>query len=246
MKGSTGEGNRSGQDARATKVLVVLPARNEEKSIGAVLDRIQELYPQLPVLVIDDASSDSTAAVVESRPAVLLIRLPFWMGYGGALQTAYKYAVREGYDAVVQLDADGQHDPSSIAALLSHLPQTDVVVGSRFLQSDYPMSRFRRAGCRLLSWMAQRLTGMRVSDPTSGFQALNAKALQIAVQDHYPLDYPDIDVLILMHRYHLRVIEVPVTMYHAEQKVGMHEGLQVWYYAVKMMISIFVMMIRKA
>ena len=229
------------------KILLVLPARNEAENIGRVLDRICALYPQHPVLVVNDASGDATGAIVEKYPAVSLIQLPFWMGYGGALQTAYKYAYRNGYDAVVQLDADGQHDPSSIQSLLDHIPEADLVVGSRFLaRNQYKMPVVRRLGCFFLSQIGKRLTGMEITDPTSGFQALNRKALGIAIQDYYPMDYPDLDVLILMHRFRLKVMEIPVTMHPSEGKAGMHEGLQVWYYAFKMILSIFVMMLRKA
>jgi hypothetical protein len=169
------------------------------------------------------------------------------MGYGGALQTAYKYAFRNGFDALIQMDADGQHDPKSIANLLEHLNDADVVVGSRFLeQTSYPMSPLRRLGCRLLSCIGQTLVGIRITDPTSGFQALSRKALGIAIQDYYPMDYPDLDVLILMHRFQLKVAEIPVKMYPAADKTGMHEGLQVWYYAFKMILSILVMILRKS
>lgn len=230
------------------KTLIVLPARDEERNIGAVLDCIAELYPELPVLVVNDASRDSTARVVETRPWIMLINLPFWMGYGGALQTAYKYALQEGYDGVVQLDADGQHDPASIRELIGGLEKADVVVGSRFLggTTRYTMSLVRRFGCYMLSWTTQLLTGMRITDPTSGFQALGRKALRVAVQDHYPLDYPDVDVLILMNRYKLTVIEIPVVMHPSIEKHGMHQGLAVWYYGLKMMLSMFVMMLRRA
>src|SRR6187401_2670723 len=115
------------------KTLIVLPARNEEQTIGNVLDQISALHPDIPVLVVDDASQDATVAIVQQHPEVSLIHLPFWMGYGGALQTAYKYAYRSGFDALIQMDADGQHDPKSIANLLEHLNHADVVVGSRFL-----------------------------------------------------------------------------------------------------------------
>lgn len=229
------------------KILVVLPARNEAENIGGVLDRILSLYPQYPVLIVDDASGDATAAIVAQYDSVSLIRLAFWMGYGGALQTAYKYAYRNGYDAVVQLDADGQHDPASIQALLDHIQQADLVVGSRFLtQNQYRMPLIRRLGCSVLSYIGKHLTGMEITDPTSGFQALNRKALGIAIQDYYPMDYPDLDVIILMHRFRLKVIEIPVIMHPSQGKTGMHEGLQVWYYAFKMILSIFVMMLRKA
>ncbi len=229
------------------KILIVLPARNEEENIGSVLDTICALYPQHPVLVVNDASGDATAAIVQKRPAVSLIQLPFWMGYGGALQTAYKYAHRNEYDAIVQLDADGQHDPTSIQFLIDRIPEADLVLGSRFLkQNQYTMPWIRRAGCYLLSQIGKSLTGMSITDPTSGFQALNRKALGIAIQDYYPMDYPDLDVLILMHRFQLKVMEIPVVMRPAKGKTGMHEGLQVWYYAFKMILSIFVMMLRKA
>jgi glycosyltransferase involved in cell wall biosynthesis len=229
------------------KMLLVLPARNEAENIGRVLDRICSLYPQYPVLVVDDASGDATAAIVREHQTVSLIQLPFWMGYGGALQTAYKYAYRNGYDAVVQLDADGQHDPASIQSLLDHIQEADLIVGSRFLtRNQYKMALVRRLGCSVLSYIGKKLTGMEITDPTSGFQALNRKALGIAIQDYYPMDYPDLDVLILMHRFRLKVMEIPVIMHRSEGKTGMHEGLQVWYYAFKMILSIFVMMLRKA
>lgn len=230
------------------KTLVVMPARNEARDIGAVLDRTLELYPNLSVLVVNDHSSDATSKIARSRPRISVIDLPFWIGYGGALQTAYKFALRNGYDSVLQLDADGQHDPADISELLQHLDRADVVIGSRFLDtgSRYRMLPARRLGCYVLSWAAQLLTGMRITDPTSGFQALNRKALEIAIQDHYPLDYPDIDVLIMMDRYKLKVVEVPVVMHAAEDKHGMHEGVQVWYYGLKMLLSVFVMMLRKA
>jgi glycosyltransferase involved in cell wall biosynthesis len=229
------------------KILLVLPARNEAENIGRVLEHICELYPQHPILVVNDASGDATAEIVRKYQTVSLIQLPFWMGYGGALQTAYKYAYRNGYDAIVQLDADGQHDPTSIQSLLDHVPQADLVVGSRFLaRIQYKMPLIRRWGCSVLSYIGKRLTGIEITDPTSGFQALNRKALGIAVQDYYPMDYPDLDVLILMHRFRLKVMEIPVIMHPSKGKTGMHEGLQVWYYAFKMILSIFVMMLRKA
>src|SRR3972149_11422348 len=225
------------------KALVLIPARNEDENIGAVLDRISSLYPQLPVLVVDDASTDGTARVVKAHSCVSLIELPFWMGYGGALQAGYKYALAHGYGAVAQLDGDGQHDPVSIGELLANLQEADVVVGSRFLQQDlrYRMPAVRRLGCHFLSWLTKGLTGMTITDPTSGYQALNREALAIAVEDHYPLDYPDVDVLILMHRYKLKVKEIPVRMHPSPAKPRMHEGLQVWYYGIKMFLSVLVM-----
>lgn len=225
---------------------MLLPARNEESNIGGVLDRIAQLYPQLPVLVVNDGSTDATPSIVRSRQNVTLLNLPVWLGYGGALQAGYKYALRHGYDAVIQMDSDGQHDPAYIEVLLTKLEAADVVVGSRFLSGQpYRMSAIRRLGCYLLSF-AGRLAGIKISDPTSGFQGLRRNALMVAVEDHYPVDYPDIDVLMLMAHSRLRVIEVPVQMYPIEDRKGMHAGFQVLYYGLKMFLSILVMKLRKA
>jgi glycosyltransferase involved in cell wall biosynthesis len=233
---------------RSKKTLIALPARNEQNNIGGVLSKLLRLYPYAEILVVNDCSNDSTAEIVRSFPSIKLINLPFWMGYGGALQTAYKYALRNEFNCLVQMDADGQHDPADVIRLLEHVEDADIVVGSRFVNgsTSYKMPMVRRLGCRALSIMGYLLTGMRIADPTSGFQALNHHALQIACDDHYPLDYPDIDVLILMHRRRLRVKEIPVQMYLAEEKHGMHTGLQVWYYAIKMTLSMIVIMLRKA
>jgi glycosyltransferase involved in cell wall biosynthesis len=230
------------------KTLIVLPARNEEAHIGQVLSQLVEMYPEAGILVINDASSDRTSEIVRQFSSVNLIELPFWMGYGGALQTGYKYALANGYERVVQMDADEQHDPSEVSKLLQNHAEADIVIGSRFKDSStkYRMPFIRKFGCRSLSFIGWLLTGLKITDPTSGFQMLNHRALQIACEDHYPLDYPDLDVLILMQRRDLRVSEVPVVMHLSNEKDGMHAGIQVWYYAVKMLLSMFVMMLRKA
>lgn len=233
---------------RFEKILILLPARNEEMHIGKVLSELIEIYPEATILVVDDNSSDRTSAIVRQFQSVILIRLPFWMGYGAALQTGYKYALANGYLRVVQMDADGQHDPSGVGKLLENSSDADVIIGSRFNDStmNYRMPLIRKLGCRSLSLIGWLLTGLKITDPTSGFQTLNQRALQIACEDHYPLDYPDLDVLILMQRRDLRILEVPVVMHLSDQKDGMHAGIQVWYYAVKMLLSMFVMMLRKA
>jgi glycosyltransferase involved in cell wall biosynthesis len=230
------------------KTLILLPARNEEIHIGKVLSELLEMYPQAAILVVNDNSSDRTSTVVRQFPSVILIELPFWMGYGGALQTGYKYALANGYEKVIQMDADGQHDPVGVCKLLEKSSEADIVIGSRFMDPSikYRMPLIRKLGCRTLSLIGWLLTGLKITDPTSGFQVLNHRALQIACKDHYPLDYPDLDVLILMQRHELRVMEVPVVMHLSDEKEGMHAGIQVWYYAIKMLLSMFVMMLRKA
>lgn len=230
------------------KTLILLPARNEELHIGKVLSQLSEMYPEVTILVVNDNSSDRTSAIVRQFHNVILIELPFWMGYGGALQTGYKYALANGFERVVQMDADGQHDASGVYSLLQNSTDADIIIGSRFKDStsNYKMPLILKLGCRSLSLIGWMLTGLKITDPTSGFQLLNRRALQIACEDHYPLDYPDLDVLILMQRHDLRVVEVPVVMHLSDEKGGMHAGIQVWYYAVKMLLSMFVMMLRKA
>src|SRR5262245_40829897 len=128
------------------KTLILLPARNEEIHIGKVLSELLEMYPQAAILVVNDHSSDRTSTIVRQFPSVILIELPFWMGYGGALQTGYKYALANGYQRIVQMDADGQHDPTGVYKLLENSGEADIVVGSRFMDSaiKYRMPLIRK------------------------------------------------------------------------------------------------------
>src|SRR5574341_1795212 len=153
--------------------LVVVPAFNEAGAIGKVIEGIRATDPRLPILVVDDGSADDTAAVARHAGAHV-VRLPFNLGYGSALQTGYKYALREGYDCVVQLDGDGQHEPADIPRLLAPLARdaADVALGSRFLgEAGYRPGVARRAGMGLFRGLAFLLTGARFSDVTSGYQA---------------------------------------------------------------------------
>jgi glycosyltransferase involved in cell wall biosynthesis len=226
--------------------LVVIPAFNEAAAIGKVLDGIRSVDPRLPVLVVDDGSTDDTAGVA-CRGGARVARLPVNLGYGWALQTGYKYALREGYDCVVQLDGDGQHEPADIPNLLAALErrETDVAIGSRFLgDPTYRTGMARRLGMRLFGLLALALAGTRFTDVTSGFQALNRDVLDFFAAERYPADYPDADVLVMLTRAGFRVVEVPVRMYPKAGGRSMHAGLRPAYYVFKMVLSLLMTQLR--
>lgn len=228
------------------RVLAIIPAYNEEAQIGKVVSATSSHVDD--VLVVDDGSSDRTANLAELAGAKVL-RLPFNLGYGAALETGYIYAQRKGYDAIVQLDADGQHDPASIESLLEPIfsEKADVVIGSRFLngKSSYKPGVFRFAGIKFFSWFTKLLTGENLTDPTSGYQALGKEALRFALLADFPDDFPDADVLVAMKRGGIRIMEVPVSMKQREDGSGMHSGITPLYYIFKMTLSMILALLRK-
>ena len=228
-------------------LLILMPAYNEAGRVGHVVRAVREVLPEADVLVIDDGSSDDTAA--ESAAAgALVVTLPLNSGYGAALQTGYKYAVRGGYEIVGQIDADGQHDASFLRAMLAALEEheADVVIGSRFLGKDghYKPSRARAVGIALFGRIASTVTRQHITDPTSGFQVMRVPVARFFCSDVYPSDYPDADILILLHRSGFRVSEVPVQMHASPVGKSMHKGHRSIYYVYKMMLSILVTVLR--
>jgi glycosyltransferase involved in cell wall biosynthesis len=224
----------------------VIPAYNESERVGGVINDVSTALPGADVLVVDDGSADSTSEVAVAAGASVA-RLPVNLGYGAALQTGYKYAVRNGYAIVGQLDADGQHDGGQFPKLLEQLdsPDIDVVVGSRFLDRDghYNAGAARKVGIGLFASIASTVTRQHVSDPTSGFQAMRISVARFFCGEVYPADYPDADILILLHRSGFRIQEVPVTMRPSPGQ-SMHRGHRSLYYVYKMMLSIVVTMLR--
>ena len=235
------------------KSLLLIPAYNEEGRIAAVIRGVKDMYPTLPVVVINDGSHDATASRAAEAGA-RVISHPYNLGYGVALQTGYKYALMEGYDAIAQMDGDGQHDPTYIRVLLDAVlgGGTDVAIGSRFLASPderrdrapYRASLARRSGMKLFGTIASLIIRQKVTDPTSGYQAMNAGVLEWVSSDKFPWDYPDADVIIMLHRAGFRIREVPVQMYALPEKKSMHSGLKPIYYVFKMFLSILVTLMR--
>jgi len=229
------------------KTLVIIPAFNEESSLPGVIASIRKSLPETHILVVNDGSRDRTAQAATTAGAMVL-NLCMNMGYGVALQTGYKYAMRKGYTFAAQMDADGQHEPRDLALLLETVRsgEADLALGSRFLdRKSYRAPLARRAGMLLFRTLTSLLIRQHITDPTSGCQALNRKTIRFYASDVFPVDYPDADVLLMVHRAGLRIRELPVRMYVADDAHSMHSGLQPVYYIFKMFLSIAVTLLRK-
>jgi glycosyltransferase involved in cell wall biosynthesis len=226
--------------------IVIIPAYNEEKRVAAVVAGVCSSVPDATVVIIDDCSRDETATTARAAGAIVVSH-PFNMGYGAAIQTGYKYARDKGYDYLVQLDADGQHDPSCIPALLAPViaGDADIAIGSRFLGNSYRPSLSRRLGMALFRRIVIMSTGTSVTDTTSGFQAFNRDVICFFATDIFPVDYPDADMLIMLHRAGFRMTEVPVRMFENSEGKSMHSGLKPLYYIFKMLLSICVTLMRE-
>ena len=223
-----------------------MPALNEEASVGAVVDEIRAVDPSFDVLVVDDGSTDATAAVAAARGA-RIVSLPFNLGIGGAMQTGYRFALERGYDLAVQVDGDGQHDPAELPALLAPLlaGEADLVVGSRFAgRGLYRAPLSRRAGMRLFAWTASRMARQPLTDTTSGFRAVNQRGIALFA-DEYPHDYPEVEAVVTVARARLRVTEVPVAMRlrtGGRSSIGTLSGP---YYVVKVLVAMLVGLLRR-
>ena len=230
------------QEAVSPQTLIIVPACNEQGRIGNVLQGIRDLGLDADLLVVDDGSNDQTAREAASHGATVA-RHPFNLGYGSALLTGYLFARKHGYKRIVQLDGDGQHDPACIPDLLATLHNgNDVVIGSRYLGDDAPRTSWaRRIGSRMFAWIVSTWTGVRITDPTSGFQAITARALSELAHAGFPEDYPDADVLIYLSRAGCRLTEIPVKMYERKGGVSMHGGRKAAYYFYRMLLSLSLM-----
>jgi glycosyltransferase involved in cell wall biosynthesis len=227
--------------------VAIVPAFDEEQSVGRVIDELRAFDAELDVVVVDDGSHDGTAAVARARGARVL-RLPFNLGIGGAVQTGFRYAFEHDYDIAVRVDGDGQHDPSQLPLILGPVlaGEADIAVGSRFAAAGegYRSSRSRRAGIRLLAWVVSRIVRRRVTDTTSGFQALNRKAIALFARD-YPHDYPEVEATVMVFRHRLRAVEVPVSMRERGGGRSSITALRAVYYMVKVLLALFVGLFRR-
>ena len=198
----------------AASVLVAIPAWNEQASIAAVIGKVKDHRPQADVLVVDDGSTDQTALVAQEAGATV-VSLPFNVGVGGAMRTAFLHAKREGYRSLVQVDADGQHDPADLNRVLDGLTEADIVVGTRFHpDSMYFVGGPRRWAMILLSKALSRMNRGSITDPTSGFRSAGPRAIELFAVE-YPADYlgDTVGSLAIAIRHDLVIHETPVTMY---------------------------------
>ncbi|MGZ4438887.1 MAG: glycosyltransferase family 2 protein, partial [Gaiellaceae bacterium] len=202
--------------------------------MAAVVGEIRAADPEFDIVVVDDGSTDRTAGIAEAE-GVAVIRLPFNLGIGGAVQTGYQYARDNGFDVAVQVDGDGQHDPREISGLLAPLleDRADMVVGTRFAAGGgYRGTRLRRVGIRIFAGVVSILVRARVTDTTSGFRAVNRRTICLFAID-YPHDYPEVEATVLAVRHGLRVVEVPVQMRVRESGSSSITALRSVYYMVK-------------
>lgn len=195
------------------QTLIVMPAFNEEAAVGAVIAEVKAKLPGVAILVVDDASTDSTRAVARAAGA-MVATLPFNLGVGGAMRVGFRYGLENGYQAVIQIDADGQHDPASVPALLEALDSADLVLGARFAgEGSYSMKGPRRWASAVLAAILSRTSRAKLTDTTSGFRASGPRAIRIFAR-HYPAEYlgDTIESLVLASRAGLTVRQVPVAM----------------------------------
>lgn len=229
------------------RALAIVPAFNEELAVGSLIAEIKAFDPSLEVLVVDDASTDGTAAAARAAGA-RVVTLPFNLGIGGAVQTGLRVADGEGYELVVRLDGDGQHDPAELGPLIEAIEsgRADIAVGSRFVgaQGEYRPSLSRRAGIVWFARLVSLLGGQRVTDTTSGFQALNRRTIALLARD-LPTDYPEVEGTLLVVRNKLRHEELPARMRVREHGVSSITILRSAYYLVKVTLALLVARLRR-
>jgi glycosyltransferase involved in cell wall biosynthesis len=236
--------------SRRVRLLVVVPALNEERAIAPLLDELpqvgKDLGARLEVVVIDDGSSDRTAEVALQRGA-RVVRLCRNLGIGGAVQTGLRMALREGFDGAVQMDGDGQHPPGELVKLLAPLqaaPPPDLVVGTRYRERQgWSSTWLRRFGSWWLKWVIWAMTGTRPSDPTSGYRFYGPRALELFDRT-YPYDYPEPEALAIALAARLRVTEVPVVMRERQAGASSIAGLRAPYYMLKVTLAVMLAYVR--
>jgi glycosyltransferase involved in cell wall biosynthesis len=222
------------------RVLVVIPAWNEAGNLQAVVEELRALRPADDVVVVDDGSTDATGRVAREAGCRVL-ELSFNLGYGAAVQAGVKYALRHAYPVVVTFDADGQHDPADIAGLVQAVQSgADLVVGSRVAgPGAFHGSVVRQMGRRLFALLARALTGLALTDPTSGLKALGPRAQSLFALARFPDRFPDADALVLAKRARLRVEERPARMRSSRNRHSMHDGNAIAY-TFNMLFSLLV------
>jgi hypothetical protein len=227
--------------------IAVVPAYNEERNIGRVVAELKEYDPDLDVVVVSDGSLDRTQDVAREAGAKVL-QLPFNLGIGGAVQTGFRYAWENGYDLAVRCDGDGQHIPAELPKVIAPVAagDADIAIGSRFVANGgYQSSATRRVGIRLLALVVSAIARQRVTDATSGFQALNRRALELFAAD-YPHDYPEVEGMVMTIKHRLRLVEVPVEMRERAHGRSSITALRSIYYMVKVLTALFVGLFRRS
>lgn len=229
------------------RVLIIVPAYNESRAIGKLIEEIRAVHPDFTALVVDDGSRDNTAEEA-IKAGAHVIRLPYNLGIGGAVQTGYKFAEREGYDATVQIDGDAQHDPRYLNAILEPVlsGRLDLCIGSRFLTGDtgFKSTFTRRIGIRFFSLLLKTLTGVPLTDPTSGFRA-TGKRLIPCYASYYPVDFPEPEAIQMAKRLGAKIGEVPVSMRKRLGGISSIRFAKTMYYMIKVTLAILIDTLKK-
>jgi glycosyltransferase involved in cell wall biosynthesis len=228
------------------RVLIVIPAWNEQASIADVIREVRGELPGVGVLVVDDGSTDHTAATAAEAGATVA-RLPYNLGVGGAMRLGYRYGYENGYDVVVQVDADGQHDPRYVPKLVDALDEADFVIGARFAgEGDYAVRGPRRWAMTMLSAVLSRLARTRLNDTTSGFRAANRRTVELLAH-WYPVEYlgDTIEVLVRLLRNGYRIRQVPVTMRLRQAGTSSHSPVKSTIYLARALFILLLSMVRK-
>jgi glycosyltransferase involved in cell wall biosynthesis len=221
--------------------LALVPAYNEAATVAKVVRALQRETPGLDVVVVDDGSTDQTRLRAEEAGAKVL-RLPFNLGIGGAVQAGFTYAQENGYDYMVQVDGDGQHDPTQIKLLFEAMERenVDMICGSRFVsRTGYVAPISRRTGIHIFAFLLSALLRQPLTDPTSGFRLYNRRAIAIFARD-YPHDYPEVEAVLMLHHHRLTMSEVPVRMFQRGGGVSSISSGKSAYYMVKVLLALFV------
>lgn len=225
--------------------LVVMPALNEVESISAVIESVKETMPQVHILVVDDGSTDDTSLVAQKAGASVLT-LPYNLGVGGAMRLGFRYALVNNFDNVVQIDADGQHDPAVVPKLLEKLSEFDLVIGARFAGvGDYSVSGPRRWAMKLLSFVLSKTSGTRLTDTTSGLKASGPRAVKLFAR-HYPAEYlgDTIEALVIASRSGLKITQIPVEMRERTGGVPSHNPFKAAVYLGRAFVALSFALIR--
>jgi glycosyltransferase involved in cell wall biosynthesis len=229
----------------ALRVLIVVPAYNEEATIGAVVSEVRAVLPASDVVVVDDGSSDRTARHARDAGANVL-QLPFNLGVGGAMRTGYRYAMRHGHHAVIQVDADGQHDPRDLPLLLDALTEANIAIGSRFARAgSYTVRGPRRWAMRALAAVVSRVAGRRLTDVTSGYRAADRRAILLFARS-YPAEYlgDTVESLVVAARAGLEVRQVPVSMQRRQAGTASQSPFGATLYLARAVLALALAVIR--
>ena len=221
------------------KKLIIIPVYNESEVILSTVETIRREAPDFDYLVVNDCSTDSTKQILEEH-RLNFLDLPVNLGIGGAVQTGYMYAYRHGYDMAVQVDGDGQHDPAFLKTMADHLENhhCDMVIGSRFIRKEgFQSSRARRMGIQWFSWLIRMMTGVTITDPTSGLRMVGRRGMELFSKD-YPRDYPEPETIVTLLNRNLKIEEIPVIMRERQGGTSSINLKKSVYYMVKVSLAI--------